>query len=36
MQAQEINKRNLDQARKELLSVQNAARSSGALPGWLY
>jgi hypothetical protein len=36
MQAQEINKRNLDQARKELLSVQSAARSSGALPGWLY
>ena len=34
-QAQELNRKNLEQARKELQSLQNAARSSGALPGWL-
>jgi len=34
-QAQDLNDKNLEQARKELQSLQNSARSSGALPGWI-
>ena len=35
IEAQELNKKNLGQARKELQSLRDEARSSGALPGWL-
>jgi hypothetical protein len=34
-QAQDLNKKNLDQAREEIRSLQNTARLSGAPPGWI-
>ena len=34
-QEQELNKKNLEEARSKLRSLQNEARSSGALPGWI-
>lgn len=34
-QAQELNRKKLEQTRNELKALQNAARSSGALPGWV-
>lgn len=34
-QAQETNKKNLEEAREKLQSLRNDARSSGALPGWI-
>lgn len=34
-QAQELNRKNLEQARQEIQSLQNIARSSGAFPGWI-
>ena len=34
-QAQDVNRKKLEQAREEMQSLHNDARKSGALPGWL-
>ena len=35
IQEQELNRKNLEEARLKLQSLRNEARSSGALPGWI-